>query len=285
MHCAPLSAIGSAIRSAIRALTRQLLQHPHHVVRTAAMGSALSSPPPYRTVPLARASRNAAHHPRRPFHHDRAVPHHCACRREAAGEQWPFPIVMGPTCPSSMLRIPTRAMAPGATALAHCLASLGNRGRLRSFRPQLRLRGSRPSSSLTITLSRNSQLQSLLKSLLPTYRRERTEVKPCLALRVSRSLLSKSLRHSATCAGCGGPLTKLQNQLSRPPVVAGRRAPSRASDVAPGTRVRRSARCRALRCGSRCGYARFSAWARDRDTPVVQSRSGSRRKRETRTLG
>ena len=189
MHCAPLSAIGSAIRSAIRALTRQLLQHPHHVVRTAAMGSALSSPPPYRTVPLARASRNAAHHPRRPFHHDRAVPHHCACRREAAGEQWPFPIVMGPTCPSSMLRIPTRAMAPGATALAHCLASLGNRGRLRSFRPQLRLRGSRPSSSLTITLSRNSQLQSLLKSLLSTYRRERTEVKPCLA-RVGRSLSS-----------------------------------------------------------------------------------------------
>ena len=59
----------------------------------------------------------------------------------------------------------------------------------------------------------------------------------------------------------------------------------RAYDEAPGTRVRRSARCRALRCGSRCGYAQFSAWARDRDTPVVQSRSGSRRRRETRTLG
>ena len=284
MHFALLSAIGSAIRSAIRALTQQLLQHSHHVVLNAAMGSALSSPPPYRTVSLVRALRDAVHHPRRPSHHDRAAPHHCACRREVAGEQWPFPTVMGPTCPSSNPLEPTRAMALGVAAPVRCATNPGSRGRLRSFPLPRTRRAARP-SSLDSDHTKESQLNFSSSHSFLTYRRERTEVKPCLALRVGRSLSSKSPRRSATCAGCGGPLTKLRNQLSRPPVVADRRAPLRAYDEAPGTRVRRSARCRALRCGSRCGYAQFSAWARDRDTPVVQSRSGSRRRRETRTLG
>ena len=165
MHFTLLSAIGSAIRSAIRALTWQLLQHPHHVVRNAAMGSALSSPPPYRTVPLVRALRDAVHHPRRPSHHDRVAPHHCACRREAAGEQWPFATVMGPTCPSSNPLEPTRAMALGVAAPARSAANPGSRGRPRSSRPLRTLWGSRPSSSLTIT-TKGFPIQFQLKSLV-----------------------------------------------------------------------------------------------------------------------
>ena len=248
------------------------------------MGSALALPPPYRNVP-ARASRNAAHRPRIPCHHDPSAPHHCAYRREAAGVQWPFPTAMGPTCPSSNLLGPSHAMAPGAAAPARCAANPGSHGRPRSSRPQQTLRAVRPSCFTRDHSQGIPKVQSMLQSHFPTYRRERTEVKPCLANRVGRSLSSKPPRRSATCAGCGGPLTLLRNQLSRPPVVADRRVPLRAYDEAPGTRVRRSARCRVLRCGSCCGYAQFSAWARDRDTPVVQSRSGSRRRRETRTLG
>ena len=115
----------------------------------------MALPLPYRIVPSSWASRNAAHRPRRPSHHDRVAPHHCAHRREAAGVQWPFPTVMGPTCPSSMLLGPVRAMAPGAVAPARSAANPGNHGRPRSFRPQQTLRVARSSSSHTITTPRD----------------------------------------------------------------------------------------------------------------------------------
>ena len=201
MYFAPLSAIGSAIRSAIRALTQQLLQHSHHVVRNAAMGSALSSPPPYRTVPLVRALRDAVHHPRRPSHHDRAAPHHCACRREAAGEQWPFPTVMGPTCPSSNPLEPTRAMAPGVAAPARCAANRGSRGRPRSFWPLRTLRAARPS-----LLTRNHTPRNPNSSRSSVHSFRRTDASARRSSRVShlgsvdpcrRSLLAVPLRARA----------------------------------------------------------------------------------------
>ena len=171
------------------------------------MGFAMAVPLPYRTVLSPRAFRNAGHHPRIPFHHDRPAPHHCARRREVAGVQWPFPTVMGPTCPSSMLLGPVRAMAPGAVAPARSAASPGSHGRPRLFRPQWTQWAARPSSFASDHVEGNP-------NSIPAQgtRLQRTDASARRSSRVSltgsvdpRRRVCSAL--AATCAGCGGPPT------------------------------------------------------------------------------